>query len=356
MLNALWILIFFSLFALTQMALFLRVGLNGVRIARSFTKERLFEGESLQMIELIENRRFLPLPWLRLESRMPASFLFSQSENLEIEGLRYHHSVFFLGPWRRVRRAHELKAARRGHYQLVSVSITVGDLLGIKSVTVSLPMQASVTVYPRLLPRERLSLPASRWQGEALVRRFIQPDPFLYNGIRAYQPGDAPRDIHWRAYARTGELKVKQRDYSAASKLLLLLNIAPAELLWGEIGSEAHERLEEAIRTAASLCVYALGDGLDVGLGSNADLTQFDGQTLFLPPSSGPQQRERLLEALARLRLRRAANFHAYLQSLPPLAGCDILVLSAYSSPLIERELERLRGNGNTADFYPFPG
>lgn len=96
------------------------------------------------------------------------------------------------------------------------------------------------------------------------------------------------RDVHWRAYARTGQLKIKQHDYTAASKLLVLLNIAPEERLWGQIGLEHHERLERAISLAVSLCCYALEDGLDVGLGCNADLSQFEGQTLFIAPPPAP--------------------------------------------------------------------
>ncbi len=353
--NAIWILIVAGLLLLLQMLVFRRAGLGGVTVRRHFTKARLFAGETLEMVETIENRRLLPVPWLKVETRMPDSFLFGRQENLEIGGQRYHSSLFFLGPWRRVRRTHQVRAVRRGYYPFASVTLTVGDLFGFATSSRVQPLQESVTVYPALLSRAEAALPASRWQGERTVRRFIQPDPFLYNGIREYRPGDSVRDVHWRAYARTGELKIKQHDYTAASKLLVLLNIAPEERLWGEIGTENYERLERAVSLAVSLCCYALEDGLDAGLGSNADLTQFEDDTLYLAPASGPQQRERILEAAARLRFHRVLNFHNYLETMPLPSDTDILLLSAYDSPLIREQVQRLQGFGNTVSYYPFP-
>ena len=64
--NAIWILLIAGLLVLAQMLVFKRAGLTGVSVARRFTKKRLFAGESLEMVETIENRRLLPVPWLSM--------------------------------------------------------------------------------------------------------------------------------------------------------------------------------------------------------------------------------------------------------------------------------------------------
>ena len=90
--NVFWVLLVAGALTLGQMLLFKRAGLRGVRVDRRFSRTRLFEGDRIEMIETIENRRILPVPFLRIETRMPSELLFGKQENLEIGGQRYHRS------------------------------------------------------------------------------------------------------------------------------------------------------------------------------------------------------------------------------------------------------------------------
>lgn len=68
-------------------------------------------------------------------------------------------------------------------------------------------------------------------------------------GVRAYRPGDSPRDIHWKTTARMNELMV--REYDSTEPLDLLLVIDP----WlPRLPAAAHpRRLETAVSLAASV-------------------------------------------------------------------------------------------------------
>ena len=331
-----------------QMLLFKCAGHRGITVDRQFARTRLFEGEETQMVETIENRRILPVPWLRIETRMPGELLFGKQENLEIGAQRYHRSVFFMGPWQRVRRIHRVRAMHRGYYAFNSYAVTVGDLLGLNQSTVERSMNRQLIVYPQLLPRYQVQLPASRWQGEAIVKRFINPDLFLYNGIRDYHPGDAIRDVHWGAYARTGELKVKQHDFTAASRLVVLLNVVPRENQWDGADERDREIVEQGIRLAASMMCYALEDGLEVGFGSNGYAKPYEEDTVFLQPASGAQQSELLLEVCARLVVKRVLPFHVFLSRLPLMQDTDVVILTGYENDLLHAQLDALRARGNT--------
>ena len=351
--NVFWLLLLTGVLAALQMLLFKRAGLRGIRVERRFTRGRVFEGESLQMIETIENRRLLPVPWLRIETRMPTELLFGRQENLEIGGQRYHRSVFFLGSWQRVRRTHQVRAMRRGYYALSSYAMTVGDLLGVSQVSVERPMRCALTVYPRLLSRDEVRLPVSRWQGEAVVRRFIDPDLFLYSGIRDYRPGDLPRDVHWRASARTGRLEVKQHDYTAQSRLVVLLNVVARENQWDAADERDSAVVEQGIRLAATLMCYALQDGLEVGFGSNGYAKPVEGETVYVAPAGGRQQSEILLETCARLAIRRVLPFHVFLGNLRLPQDADVVLISGYDSELIRAEMARLRARGLGVTLLP---
>ena len=50
-------------------------------------------------------------------------------------------------------------------------------------------------------------------------------DPAHFVGVRAYQPGDSPRRIHWRATARTGTPRSKRFEASRERELLLAVDV-----------------------------------------------------------------------------------------------------------------------------------
>ena len=65
---------------------------------RSFSRAAAFCGEQAEMVEVLANPSRLPLPWVRVQSRMPAGLGFSPMSMREINGGLYHRSFFFLAP------------------------------------------------------------------------------------------------------------------------------------------------------------------------------------------------------------------------------------------------------------------
>ena len=51
--------------------------LKGISYNRFFSVYRAFEGQEIEMVERISNKKLLPVPWLRIESKI--------SENLEFQ-------------------------------------------------------------------------------------------------------------------------------------------------------------------------------------------------------------------------------------------------------------------------------
>ncbi len=356
-LNILWILSMGAAALALQAALFGLWGLKKVRYERKFTRSELFAGETNEMVETIENRKWLPVPWLRVESRMPESFRFGRQQNLSVDGSRYHRSMFFLSPYRRIIRRHAVRCDARGVFDLSSVVISSGDLFGLKAKSSEGDMRLSVTVYPRLLNPDELILPSSRWQGELIVKRWIVPDPFLYSGIREYRAGDPLRDVHWRASARTGKLQVMQRDFTASPRLMILINVQVAERQWNKLNEGEAALIERAISLAATAALHAIANGVEAGIGCNGAMTDgAQGETLCILPAASPQQRQILLNALAHIKTERQLSFHTYLDALPGMTGMDFLIITPYISPMLEQRADLLRARGNTALFLPVDG
>lgn len=352
--NILWILASVGAVVLIEAVLSRLFGLKAIEYTRSFSRKRVTEGEKVELVEVIRNRKLLPVPWIRAESRISPNLRFGRShENedaREISADQYHKSVFYLGPFSQIRRRHDVSCLKRGHYEAGSVALTAGDLLGASQQTRQLQLNCALDVCPRLLSEDELDTPSTRWQGEVAVRRWIMPDPFLVSGIRDYRSGDPMRDVHWRASARLGTLQVKTRDYTADPRMLVVLNVQATEEQWGDLMDYEQEGIEQGIRMAATLCARALRVGVEAGFASNACLfgEKGSGKTVYIPAKSASGQLDTLLVAMARLEIHREMTFPTFLETLYELRNADILILSLYDSEQIEVRIDRLRQCGNS--------
>lgn len=348
-----WILVSVGIVILAQGLLVGLFGLKNVGYDRRFSRRSAYEGERVELVEIIRNRKILPVPWIRVESRISPFLRFGhggQSEEREISADQYHKSVFYLGPFSQITRRHDVTCLKRGHYEAGSVALTAGDLLAAWMKTRQMSLSCALDVYPRLLSEDELDTPSTRWQGELAVKRWIMPDPFLVSGIRDYRAGDPLRDVHWRASARTGTLQVKTRDYTADPRMLVVLNVQASEEQWGDLMDYEQEGIEQGVRIAATLCQRALDAGVEAGFATNACMTgeKGTGKTILIPARRANDQMEILLTAMARMEIHREITFPTLLEALCDLQGEDILILSVYDSEQIQSRLDMLRAAGNS--------
>lgn len=339
------------LLAALQTVVFRLFGLKAVRYRRYFTANAVYEGQRVELIEEIANAKLLPVPWLKVEARMSRHLRFRSQENLAIADDTYHRSLFTMGPWRKITRTHTVSCVRRGCYAVENVVLSTGDLFGFgeKSQTVANPME--LIVYPRIQDFNALAVPSRRWQGDVVVRRHIEPDPFLVNGIRPFLRGDTLRDVHWAATARTGALKVKTRDYTANPRLLLVVNVQLTEDQWGELNEEQCLSIEESLSLAATYAEWALKNGVETGFLCNGRWSVMDDRPVEVPVGGGQGHLMQMLEAMARLKIVRRRSFHQWLDDevlCRGVAGMDVLVISHYWSPNLEERAGRLRRMENS--------
>lgn len=334
--------------------LYRRFGLKRIEYSRRFSRHTATEGDELQMIEVIGNRKPLPLPWLRVESRMAPQLLFGRRADMEVAGLRYHRSVFFLSPYQQVTRRHRVKASKRGVYRLDSVTFTMGDLFGVSERTQTLPVNDELIVYPREMRFDQL-LPMLGTQGDAITRRYILPDPFLFRGVRPMRPGDSPRDIHWRATAKKREPYVRETETTRNSELTIILNTQMFDDQWDNLSEAQREEIEPGVRLALSIGNRALRDGCRVGFLSNGVLVDHT-EPACLPPAGGSGQMARLADALARLQIVRHTSFPRFLETQTQLRGQDVLLLSYYDSEALRHQMRALNARGNQTALIVFKG
>ncbi len=334
----------------------IRRGFHRLTCSRKFSCTAAFEGESGEIIEVIRNDGPFIIPLLRLESRISPHLQLGKQENFHVSGEMYYCSYFTLMPYQQIRRRHKVKFLHRGAYDLGNAALTSGDILGVCRFSRTQDLTALVLVYPKILEPEELPLPMSFLLGDMIRRHQLLDDPFLVRGIRAYQPGDPVRDIHWPATARTGEIQVRVHEQTTRAKLLVVLNVQPEDLqLKSYISESDAEVAEQGIRLAASMCLYALRAGLSAGFASNMPQMGND-ESMILLPAPGAVTEEALLSAFAKAEIKCAEKFPALLEKLAAYSGMDILVLSTYDSESIQRGLGKLRHSGNQVSLHLLEG
>jgi uncharacterized protein (DUF58 family) len=250
--------------------------LEGVRAG---ARARRREGETISMsVSLTATRR---LNTFILEEHVPSSL--GQNASIPVASLEAGDSV---------EHSYQLTCWRRGVYELGPLIVRWGDPFGFTERQAVLCEPFEFLVHPST--ETGADRPFTRLWEDPPVRPPVSkpwPSGMEFYGMRTYSPGDDIRRIVWRAYARTGQLLVREAEQGVTDQVIILLDDHRANHSTGMFS----ESFETGIRAAASLAEWHLKEGFSVTLEAN-------GQRI-VGPVRGPGARMEILDALARLEL-----------------------------------------------------
>ena len=128
-----------------------------------------------------------------------------------------------------------------------------GDQLGLMRRAVRWADPVELFVHP-LTARLTPSAAGLVRDLEGEVTKTITNSDISFHALRAYEPGDDRRYVHWRTSARTGQLMVRQFEETRRSQLTIVFN-ADRRCYASE------EEFELAVSIMASLAVQVMLDG-----------------------------------------------------------------------------------------------
>lgn len=172
---------------------------------------------------------------------------------------------------------------RRGWVALDRVEIATRFPCGLFRAWAVLHPGQRCLVYPRPAPDAPPPPPAPGSSGGGAARR--GDDDFA--GLKDYHPGDPPRHIAWKAYARAGELLVK--EFSGAAEPVPIFDLEQAP------GTDLESRLSVMARWIVDAHLRGQTFGLRL-------------PSVEIPPQPGEQQRRRCLAAIAEFEAPQAAH------------------------------------------------
>ncbi|MCD8380197.1 MAG: DUF58 domain-containing protein [Lachnospiraceae bacterium] len=172
----------------------------------SFKNREIFEGEQGELLEVVENKKHLPLSMLKVKFHTDRNLAFDDVEGSNVSDLFYRNDVFQIGGGERITRTLTFTGKKRGYYKIMGIDLVSTDLLMAMDMAESRREDSWLYVYPKPFYDEEFMQSLQQLNGEVLTRQHLIEDPFEYRGIREYQPYDTMRSVNWKATAKTGTL------------------------------------------------------------------------------------------------------------------------------------------------------
>lgn len=260
-----------------------------------FTQTSLFEGEKGELLEIIENGKRLPLPMLKVKFQTDRSLRFTDDTlSSKVTDLYYRNDIFQVSGRERITRKLEFTPSKRGYYRIHNIDLVAADLLLSTEMVESRHTDQYFYVYPAPFASEEFRQSLQQLNGEILTKRHFMEDPFEYRGIREYQPYDDMRNINWKASAKTGELKVNQKNYTSLQTIRIFLNTEDNGVLKKE------EAVDASFRIVAGLAAFFLNQGIRVACyGNGRDIIHEE--PLQIEAGAGAGQLQQIYRSLARI-------------------------------------------------------
>ena len=294
--RSLWIIASAALIYLLQSFLYAKYWKKGLKVHLEFTQGAICEGELGELKEVVQNRKRLPLPFLQVDLQSHRSFQFVDQTNTAVSDQVYRRDIYSLLPYQQITRTLAFVGTKRGYYPCREAEL-VGRTLFFEGPFVDKqPQDTALYVYPKAIGAEQVEMACQEMLGEYQWEKKLFEDPFSFKGIRDYGPGDSFRQVNWKAFARTGELKVNVYEHTAMARAQILLNVR-GDQIWTE------EVLQEGgVRIAAAMAKQWIGMGVPVGIRTNGrDVCT--GRQILVEPGAGPDHVTRILQALSRIDL-----------------------------------------------------
>ena len=236
---------------------------KNLNVSVFFQQNGISEGEEGEIIEIIENRKRLPLTMLKVKFQTSRYLGFLDAIGSKTTDQYYRNDIFQVGSGEKITRKLRFVGTKRGYYHIKNIDLVASDLFFISENMKSMTTEHYVYVYPKRFRSEDFRRSLQKLNGEIIVKRHMLEDPFEYRGIREYQPFDDIRSVNWKATARKGELKVNQKNYTAMQTIRIFLNLED-DGVW-----KKEKEVEASMQIAMGLAQFFLAQGMKVSCYAN---------------------------------------------------------------------------------------
>jgi uncharacterized protein (DUF58 family) len=257
-----------------------------------FGKDTLFEGEKGELLQIIVNRKLLPLWWGDLQFCVPNFLKFDDDVSINHE--YYKKDAISVFSYEMVKKALPFTAVKRGYYTIKKVELLTSDMFFQYMFIKEYSIFTELYVFPQIKSIRKFNVDFRKIVGEIIAKRHVIEDPFEFRSIRDYYPFDSLKTVNWNASAKTGDIKVNHYNYTSSKEVIILLALDGYNIY------DKQEIREDLIRIAAYFTRNMIKSGIPVGLVSNG-CDSITGEEIFAPCKNGSSQEIRIFRLFARI-------------------------------------------------------
>ena len=254
-------------------AFLLRFGKTELKVSRTFNPQQAITDSGVR-VRLHVTHEGRGAGTMQLSETLPEDF--GAGPGFRYPSRSLSHGQADPGSWYEYR----LRLATRGIYSIGPVRAQVADPFGLAARPATLDSPSALIALPRANALEPTGIPGEHGShGQASSNRRLTPDSFEVM-TREYRPGDTVRRIHWPATARRGALMVRQEDYRATPRAVLMLDRSRAAFLGQGVGADpvvsipqftspakdSSKRFEWGLHAALDIGAFLAGTGFGIDL------------------------------------------------------------------------------------------
>ncbi len=188
-------------------------------VSRTLSKSHIERGDSVFVTVTFHNTGWFPLIFLTVRELAMEEGLY--------EAANGQMSKLFLVGWKReFEWTYELKHLQRGEHHFRGLEFVCTDFFGwtIRKTIIKKPQL--FLVYPKVYKVETMPLRMQYEQGAAMTQYSLIKDTTMATGVREYVPGDRFTWIHWKSFAKNGELRTKEFEDRQTQNTFILIDRA----------------------------------------------------------------------------------------------------------------------------------
>ena len=249
-------------------------------VTLDFSTKSVSEGDKASLIEVVTNKKKLPLPSINIKFHTSKNIVFDDDSNSSVTDNYYRNDIFSILGNQKITRTLTFTCEKRGYYKIESADIIAFNLF-LSQFFVKKSLNSLIGSY--------------------LCRRSLNEDPFEFRGIRQYEPFDNMNSINWKASAKENTLMVNVNNFTSSLNVMIFLNITPND------EAENIKILEESIRIASTLTQKFILSNIHVSFKSNAN-DIFTNSPISIEYGVGLNKIREVDEALARIDLKNSSE------------------------------------------------